>query len=140
MIEELSWVDAVANHAGGSDRKQIAKTNLEALKYFHSTDGNITAEGMALYNRYANRNKFKLVGIMTNIRYLKMDGPQDDLTARFVHPWGTPTLIFLELAASKVYPANPVLHIVNVNLRYDDSIINEVEFNEKTAPMKGFTS
>lgn len=139
VVEELSWVDALANHAGEEDRKRIAATNMRALKYYRTKNGKPTPEGRALYKRYSDPKRFRLVGLLTNIRYLQIEEAQGEMEPRYVHPGGSVTLMFLELTPGKRFKYNPVVHAVNVNLRYNDSVINEIDGNENVGTMRGFT-
>jgi hypothetical protein len=137
--EELSWVDAVANHADPEQRREIAKENVEALKYYQTRDGRPTREGMTLYRRFSDKRKFRLVGILTNIRYLQVEECQGEMEPRYIHPGGSVTLMFLELTPGGKYKYNPVIQIVNVNIRYNESVLNEIDGNEYTGDMRGFT-
>ena len=121
--ELLGWVEVLAS-SSPSFRKKLKNKILDGIKEF---DGEIYKE--------LNSSKFELVGICPNISYYRMDGKigSGELTSQWVHPFGTPSLLY--------YCKNsPILLITNPSLRYNSNVIKEVKLNNYNENVVGITS
>ena len=83
----------------------------------------------------SDKATFELVGFSANLQYVKHDkrngDVDDDLSCIFVHPWGSPKLLFK-------HKKLPVIIIVGEDLKLDESVLDENEKNPRFE-LRGFT-
>lgn len=111
-------------HAPQRVRRKIFAETLNSLKSF-SAEGEGKADTSAGEELYAllRSGKFEVVGIAPSVMYAKIDGREKDLNALWVHPFGSPTLLLK-------HKRLPVLLMTNPGLRYNESMLSEMKFNE----------
>lgn len=87
-------------------------------------------------NSLQQHKNFGLIGFSANVHYIKdslKNGDQaSDLKSVFVHAWGSPKLLFQ-------HKKLPILIIVGGDLRVDESILDEIDKNDKVN-IRGITS
>lgn len=127
--EECRWVEILLQ-SSPKERKQVVRSVLEGLKLIHTKTGEPTEEGVRLYDRYLSKN-FEVVGILTNLRYIRIDGSREQLKNRYLHAWGMPVLIVKEKGM-------PVLHLVAPGIRLNGSVVQEIG-GEYPEQIIGFT-
>jgi hypothetical protein len=119
IVKRKQWVSDIMNGL----RKGIGKTKKNPK------------EAQNLADLLSDKSKFELIGFSANLHYIKDNlrkgDTDEDLECVFVHPWGSPKLLFK-------HKDLPVLFIVGDDLRLDESVINEVDKNEKV-DVRGFT-
>lgn len=113
------------------ERKRLKDKLVESVRYYNATwskgkDGKSKVvkydkDSQALYKLLKSR-QVNFRGFSPIVRYIKENGPKDDLTAHFNHPWAIPSMLF-------DYKGLPVILTTNPALRFDTSILNEIDDN-----------
>lgn len=97
-------------------RKEVEARELKAMA--QGTDKNREAL------KFIRQNGLVLVGFMPKVEYAMIDGSRDELQTCWVHHFSRPTLLYY----------NPKTHMgvfVNAVLRYNNTILNEIQQNKK---------
>jgi hypothetical protein len=129
--EELGWVDTFVR-LPPSKRKEWVKRILEEIRSYRKR-GNPTKETKYLSDLLSDRSKFDLIGFSYNVNYIKVDADDDEsLMARWVHPWGSPKLLFK-------HKKLPILIIAGADIRFNDAITNELRDNPRLDDVAGIT-
>lgn len=123
-MNDLSWVNTFYK-SSETERRKFKKMLLEGIAKFPGS-------GQDLYNALTNPRMTEFVGFMSNIEYFKEKGIPEDLHAKWVHPFGGPTLVYH-------YKNAPALIIASPSLRYNDSFLNDTHKNEKMSSIIGIT-
>lgn len=119
IITALSWVKDLLLFSP-SRRKKMRKLALESLKKFKQ--GKESDEGIELVRGLEEEAEF--IGFVPNVSYVKeMAKDAEDLSSIFVHPFGSPTLLY------KV-KGKPILLLTNANLEYNKSKLEEIPHNK----------
>lgn len=127
-MEFLEWA-VVFSKASPARRKEIYKLILESLKDFseHGEGRADKSAGMELFRKFSDPNEYELVGISTGISYLRVFGTsQKELKARWIHPWGSPTLLLK-------HKRLPYMVEVNPGIRFGKSYLIEMPENKHAA-------
>ena len=132
VIDSLDWVHELRN-SPREFRKDLRKLVMDSLKsYSAKGEGNPdTRAGVALAKELVENYVFQ--GFAPNILYVKEKGQdRGEEEAIYVHPWGTPTLVFK-------HKYLPCVVMVNPGIRLDESFLQEMPFNKEYAEMLGFS-
>lgn len=93
--------------------------------------GKPSPEGQALVNMLKRECKF--VGFSPCVTYMmekpRRHGSWDDMRAQWVHPFGSPTMLFFH----KKYP---IAILANPNLRFDETVLSEIDKNRGLREMR----
>lgn len=130
VLSFLSWVHVVST-SSDAQRKALRKVLLDDLLKYGSNRGAQTEKGSALYRAFHSK-AFEQIGFSPNVMYLKVKGTPDEMQALFVHPWGTPKLLFR-------HEGFPLWIITGTDLRLDESIVGEVPANRFSQYVGGLT-
>jgi hypothetical protein len=101
--KRLEWVKLVLNHIENFDKGKSKKEGEELIKEL--------------------KKNYILIGFAPNITYVKHDGAKEDLKYQWVHPFGTPTLLYK-------HKKLPTLLLVNGNLDFNNSRLNKIDKNK----------
>lgn len=74
----------------------------------------------------------ELVGISPRVEYGLLTGNKGELGATWLHAFSMPTLLYWCAKGGFTF-------MVNVNLKYNDTILNDIEGNSKDRGIRGFT-
>lgn len=127
----LSWVD-VFIQATVKRRREWVNSILDGIRSFNSKSGKPTPEGETFADTLMNRSEFELIGVCPNIMYIKADGAKEDLNAIYVHPFGSPTLLYKHKKTCALVIAGP-------GIRFNDSVVREISFNQYNEQVLGIT-
>ncbi len=115
----LGWLPTLLRSS--SERRQDwVKKILDGLKSYR--------EGKAKSATYLSdviqdKSEFELIGFAVNACYAKVDGPKEMLDAFWVHPWGTPALMYK-------HKRLPMIVMVGPGIRFNESILQEVGMDD----------
>lgn len=123
MKEALKWFDLILK-CGEKKRQQIRLSVLNALnKFSDKGEGHSdTRAGTELSMLLQDKGEYEYIGITPNVMYAKEKGEPRDLNAVWVHPWGSPTLLYK-------HKRLPVVLMVNPGIRFNESMLREMKFN-----------
>lgn len=80
-----------------------------------------------------DEDTWELIGFAVNLQYIRCDHPIDDMLKYvFVHPWGTPPLIYK-------HKRLPMFITVGPGLRWNENILREIDDNGYTDSVEGAT-
>lgn len=79
-----------------------------------------------------NSSEYQLIGICPNIMYIKASGNEDELKAIWVHPFGTPVLLYKHKKTCALVIAGP-------GIRFNDSVVREIDVNRYREEILGIT-
>lgn len=128
--EELAWVSTFTR-LPVAKRKEWVKRILEEIRSYRK--GKPSPETKYLSELLADRSKFELIGISYNMSYIKVDAEDEEcLRARWIHPWGSPKLLFK-------HKKLPMLIIAGADIRFNDAVTNEVKGNSQVRGIIGIT-
>jgi hypothetical protein len=135
MIKEYAdWVTTMIKNPV-KNRKKWVSDIMNGLKNSSSNKRKNPKDTENLAELLNDKSKFDLIGFAANLHYIKdalrKGDTDEDLECVFVHPWASPKLLFK-------HKTLPVIFIVGDDLRLDESVINEVDKNEKV-DVRGFT-
>ena len=140
-MDGLKWVDSVLA-APKSRRKKLSDSILNGLNFFKarwSTHKNPKDKVLLSKNKEAEKlanwlksSDFQVVGFSPNIMYVKEDGPKSDLDVLWNHEFAIPALLLK-------HKDLPFLILTNPALRFNDSIIKEIDANQYKAVIYGIT-
>lgn len=82
--------------------------------------------------KFITECKCKLVGFMPSVGYTLKKKSDGELDVTFIHAFELPTLLFW-------HPEGEFGFFVNVNLKYNDTILNNVKGNNIDREIQGFT-
>jgi hypothetical protein len=135
MVKDyLSWAETMIK-TPVSDRKAWVKKIIEAFRYYRPTGkSDLKAEGQKKYlsDILESEDDIELIGFAANANYIKVDSSNsDELGALYVHPFGTPPLLYK-------HKKLPMLIIVGPGIRLDESVLAEATGNDRI-PTRGIT-
>jgi len=135
--EYAGWVNAMTQ-TPVKKRKEWVKNIIENLskpELYQKNPQKSAKEMQNVAELLNDRSKFELVGFSANLNYVKHDkrsgDVDEDLECIFVHPWGSPKLLFK-------HKDLPVIIIVGEDLRLDESVLDDSGKNPKLE-LRGFT-
>lgn len=114
----LSWCDTVAKSSPNFRKKLVSKL----LKGISEMDEELADE--------LQSSRFQLIGICPNVSYYRIKG--ENMDAQFVHPFGSPSLLYY-------MKDSPALIITNPSLRYNSSVLDEIKLNDYQDLVEGIT-
>lgn len=82
---------------------------------------------------FIKRFKCELIGISPRVEYVLLKEADGDIDVTFVHAYSMPTLLFW-------CPEGEFHFSVNANLKYNDTVLNEVQGNKIDRKIQGLTS
>jgi len=132
--EALHWfILLLTTKSAKSYRKKMREEVMKGLHGFSLKGekfyGKDNEAGIALVKEL-NEN-FEYMGFTPNVQYIK-----ENEEGWWVHPWGTPTLLFK-------HKKLPIVVMTNPGIRLDSNFLKEMEYNEYIrelrGEMKGFT-
>lgn len=124
----LPWV-ALMTKIPASERMRWVKEVFAGIRSYRNKQSDASRASW-LSDVLSDRKEFELVGFAANVTYVRIDGNAMDLSAMYVHPWGTPTLLLK-------HKRLPVIIMASPSMRYDASLLAEA--GNKTSAVKGFT-
>ena len=137
MKEYLSWVTVMIQQAQvnpNKARKTRAKWVdhiLDGIKSYRKKRSSPDAK--YLTEILEDDDTWELIGFAVNLQYVRADHPSDDMLKYiFVHPWGTPPLIYK-------HKKLPVMITVGPGLRWNESILREIDDNGYNDNVEGAT-
>lgn len=132
VLEHLTWVQTLIFDATARHRKALKEAVLKGISSFNSKTGRTTREGSELASVLQDESEYELIGICPNTMYVKVDGAVEDQNAVFVHPWGTPVLLYKHKRTCCLVIAGP-------GIRFNESIVREISFNQYRDFITGIT-
>lgn len=130
--DHLSWVTTLIR-SPLIRRKQWVDAVLRALRSYRPHDKNTYAKEVKyLSDVIQDTNTWELVGFSVNASYVRADGPEEMLPYVYIHPWGTPALVYK-------HKVLPVVITVGPGIRWNESILHEMTENEYKENVVGFT-
>ena len=121
----LPWV-ALMTKVPKSERLRWVRLVLDGIRSYRSK----SEQKSTWLSDVLASGEFETVGFAANVSYVKLDGNATEMSALYVHPWGTPTLLLK-------HKRLPVTIMASPSMRYDDSLLAEA--GNKTPGVKGFT-
>lgn len=139
MKEYLSWALVMVQSAQKNPEKEReirqrwVKHILDGIKSYRSKIPKASAESKYLTDLLADEDTWELIGFAVNSQYIRIDHENDDMLKYiFVHPWGSPPLIYK-------HKRLPMFVTVGPNIRWNDSILRELKDNGYTDRVEGKT-
>jgi len=83
--------------------------------------------------RFIQKFDCELAGISPRVEYAVLKNEEGDMSVTYVHAYSMPTLLFW-------CPAGEFHFSVNANLKYNDTVLNNVDGNKIDRNIRGFTS
>lgn len=121
----LPWV-ALMTKLPKSERLRWVRCVLDGIRSYRGK----SPEKSVWLSDVLQSSEFETIGFAANVSYVRLDGNATEMSALYVHPWGTPTLLLK-------HKRLPVIIMASPSLRHDASLLAEA--GNKTAPVKGFT-
>lgn len=87
---------------------------------------------VALARDLKNEKNFECIGFIPNVTYIKHNGTKEQLEADWVHPFGSPTLLY-------AHKTLPMLIIAGPDIMYNDSMIRAIKENQYGESVAGIT-
>lgn len=81
---------------------------------------------------FIKKLRCELVGVCPRVEYAVLNKHEGDLDATYIHAFSGPTLVYWCEEGSFAF-------VVNVNLAYNDTVLNKVKGNRRDGSIKGFT-
>lgn len=145
MKEYLNWAVVMVQTAHKDpDRAREVRANwvehiLNGIKSYRDSGikkGNLydsNQEKKYLTDLLADDSTWELVGFGVNLQYIRADHANDEMLKYiFVHPWGTPPLIYK-------HKRLPMFVTVGAGIRWNDSILRELKDNGYNDRVEGAT-
>jgi hypothetical protein len=139
MKEYLNWAVVMIQMAhkdpdkARESRKRWADHILNGIKSYRGSNGEKAEEAKYLTDILADEDTWELVGFAPNLQYIRYDHDNDNmLKFLFVHPWGTPPLVFK-------HKRLPMFITVGPGIRWNDSILREITDNGYNDHVEGAT-
>jgi hypothetical protein len=129
--EALSWVKTLME-SQSARRPEWVKAVLKGIRSYNSMTGEPTAEGKKFADYLASSSEFELIGICPNIMYIKTHGNEEDQKAMWLHAWGTPVLLYKHRKTCALVIAGP-------GIRFNDSVVREISYNQYKEEILGIT-
>ncbi len=134
--EYLSWVMTMLE-TPSSRRREWVKTIIEGIRSYRKDKAPVSAQDAAttkyLSDALLDESTWELVGFVPNISYVRVDAPDADMLKYiWVHPWGTPPLLFK-------HKRLPLTVIAGPGIRWNDTILRELKENGYVDKPLGFT-
>ena len=133
VTEYLTWVHVMVK-SSPERRAQWVKTVLDGIKSYRGSakqNPSEEKEKQWLSDVLQDESKFELMGFAPNQAYIKHDGSAHELDALWIHPWGSPALVYKHRKL-------PILIIAGPSMRKDESILGEIPENPGES-VKGLT-
>lgn len=139
MIKEvLGWAVTMVNkahknpNAARKDRAKWVELILEGIRSYRKK-GATQKESHYLSDMIQDTDTWELVGFATNLQYIRADHSNDEmLKYMFVHPWGTPPLLYK-------HKRLPMFITVGPGIRWDNSVLKEIDDNGYNDSIEGAT-
>lgn len=139
MKEYLNWAVVMIQMAhkdpdkARESRKRWAEHILNGIKSYRGSNGEDVKEAKYLTDILADQDTWELVGFAPNLQYIRYDHSNDNmLKFLFVHPWGTPPLVYK-------HKRLPMFITVGPGIRWNDSILREITDNGYNDHVEGAT-
>ncbi|NJM09358.1 MAG: hypothetical protein HC883_00200 [Bdellovibrionaceae bacterium] len=81
---------------------------------------------------FIKKFKCELIGISPRVEYVLLKESEGDIDVTFIHPYSMPTLLFW-------CPAGEFHFSVNANLKFNDTVLNNVKGNKIDRKIRGLT-
>lgn len=127
--DHLAWAKTMLS-ASKETRKKWVKTIIDGIKSYRGKKS--SEDSVWLSDMIQNKDEWELIGFAINQQYIRATGDAELLDAIWVHPWGTPNLLYK-------HKKLPVIITVGAGIRWNDSILGEIEKNEYDDSVAGFT-
>ena len=139
-IDYLNWVYVMVESARNNvdkarkSRREWVEKILDGIRSYRPQDNkDIKKETKWLTDALKDESTWELVGFATNLQYLRVDHDDDEILKYvFVHPWGTPPLIYK-------HKKLPMFITVGPGIRWNDSILRELTENGYKDNIEGAT-
>lgn len=105
---------------------------MQGFHSYRAKNGKTDKEQEYLSDALSDPKRFKLIGFVPNVQYVKVEGTKDQLKAVYVHPFGTPQLLYK-------HQDLPMLIIAGPGIRLDDTILKETGDVDGDIPLIGIT-
>lgn len=128
--DHLSWVKTMLK-APVSRRREWIKTIIDGIKSYRDKQAP-KKDVLWLSDVIQDDATWELIGVAVNQQYVRMDGDKELLDAIWVHPWGTPNLVYKHRKL-------PLIITVGPGIRWNDSILSEMPKNEYDEAVRGIT-
>jgi len=115
VIFHLPWVELILS-LPAKDRRKWVRQMLDGLRSYRSS-GKKSKDSEWLSDWVGGKD-FELIGFAPNIQYVKVDGTAEELKALWVHPWGSPVLVYK-------HKKLPMVTLVGPSIRLDESVMVE---------------
>jgi len=115
VIFHLPWVELILSIPAKERKKWVAQM-LEGLKTYR--EGASKPKGSKWLSDWVGGKDFDLIGFAPNIQYVKVDGSLEELKALWVHPWGSPVLVYK-------HKHLPMITLVGPSIRLDETVMSE---------------
>jgi hypothetical protein len=130
--EYLSWVHTII-HTDEETRWGWVELIMRGFRsYRNGKQGKYVRDKEYLSDALSDPSRFQLVGFAPNIQYVKVEGTEDQLKGVYIHPFGTPQLLYKHRDL-------PMLIIAGPGIRLDDSILKETGDVDGDIPLIGIT-
>jgi len=139
MKEYLNWAMVMIQMAykdpdkARESRKRWVDHILNGIKSYRGSSGEKTEEAKYLTDILSDEDTWELIGFAPNLQYIRCDHENDNmLKFLFVHPWGTPPLVYK-------HKRLPMFITVGPGIRWNDSILREITDNGYNDHVEGAT-
>lgn len=132
--DHLTWVTTLIR-APIARRKQWVKAIIDGIRSYRdvkAANPNLQKEVAYLSDVIQDDRTWELIGFSVNSTYVRADGPEDMLNCVYVHPWGTPALVYK-------HKKLPLFITVGPGIRWNESVLHEIPENEYRENVVGFT-
>ena len=136
MKEYLKWVTVMIQQAQENPKKaRKTRANwvnliLDGIKSYRKDRSSPDAKYLT---EMLDSDTWELIGFAVNLQYVRADHPNDDMLKYiFVHPYGTPPLIYK-------HKKLPIIITVGPGLRWNESILRELDDNRYNDDVEGVT-
>jgi hypothetical protein len=138
MKDYLSWALVMVQQAHTNPDKARKTRRMWVDRIFNGLisyrpSTPINKEAVYLSDVLKDNSTWEEVGFAVNLQYIRVDHDNDEMLGYvFVHPWGTPPLILK-------HKRLPVFITVGPGLRWNDSILREINENGYNDHIEGAT-
>lgn len=131
VTEHLPWVGVMLKTPRAGRMKWV-KIILDGIRSYRekaqARDRQADEQREWLSDLLQDESKFELVGFSPNVQYVKASGSEDQMSALWVHPWGTPQLLYK-------HKRLPLLIIAGPGIRFNESVLAESRENESESTL-----
>lgn len=137
MKEYLNWA-IVMIQAAHNDPNKARKTRKQWVEHILNGIRSYRPETEKKEAKYltdvlADKSTWELIGFGVNLQYIRADHDNDDMLKYvFVHPWGTPPLVYK-------HKRLPMIITVGPGIRWNESILRELSDNGYNDHIEGAT-